>query len=109
MANRISYTPIFEKYFKRYTKKFRSLEADLLNLEAQLLHNPDLGVHLGDNLYKIRLAVKSKGKGKRGGFRVITYLLNTYSDGTEITLLIIYDKSEIDDISKDDLMRIVKT
>jgi hypothetical protein len=52
------------------------------------------------------LAVKSKNKGKSGEFRVITYLVEVLENSTEITLLIIYDKSEIDDISKEDLLLI---
>lgn len=46
-------------------------------------------------IYKIRLAIKSKGKGKSGGARVITYVL---TDNNEIYLLTIYDKSEFDSI-----------
>lgn len=85
MANSISYTPIFEKYYKRYSKKYRSLPDDLLQLEKQLIQNPTLGVSLGDGLFKIRLAVKSKNKGKSGGFRVITYLIDVLENNSDIT------------------------
>lgn len=109
MANRIVYTLIFEKYFKRYSKKFRSLTAELKNLELDLLENPKLGDPLGDGLFKIRLAVKSKGKGKSGGFRVITYLIASDVNGFTINLLMLYDKSEVADIPKEELLRILKT
>lgn len=42
-------------------------------LEKELIVNPKLGADLGNGIFKIRLAVKSKGKGKSGGYRVITY------------------------------------
>jgi len=105
MANSISYTPIFEKYYKRYSKKYRSLPDDLLQLEEQLIQNPKLGVSLGDGLFKIRLAVKSKNKGKSGGFRVVTYLISENAEDTDINLITIYDKSEISDIPKKDLLK----
>jgi hypothetical protein len=106
MANRITYTPIFEKYYKRYAKKYRSLATDLLELEEKLLENPALGTNLGDGLYKIRLAIKSKNKGKSGGFRVITYFIENQGDNNEIKLIIIYDKSEIGDVSKAELLKL---
>jgi len=105
MANKITYTPIFEKYFKRYAKKYHSLPSDLGELEIKLLKNPALGTSLGDGFYKIRLAIKSKNKGKSGGVRVISYLVETKATGNEIKLIIIYDKSDIDDISKDELFK----
>ena len=77
-------------------------------MEKELLGNPHLGDHLGDGLYKIRLAVKSKGKGKSGGFRVITYLLSPENNEITINLLMLYDKAELADIPKEELLRIVK-
>jgi len=107
MANRISYTIVFEKYFKRYAKKYRSLSNDIKELESILLENPKLGIDLGNGLFKIRLAVKSKNKGKSGGFRVITYLLTENAGDSNITLLILNDKSDIEDIPKSDLLDLI--
>ena len=108
MTNNIKYTGIFEKYFKRYSKKYRSLSDDLHQLEKQLIENPTLGIYLGDGLYKIRLAVKSKSKGKSGGFRVITYFILDNDIESDINLVIIYDKSDIEDIPKNELLKIVR-
>jgi len=108
MANKIKYTGIFEKYFKRYSKKYRSLSDDLQQLEKQLIENPTLGIYLGDGLYKIRLAVKSKNKGKSGGFRVITYFILDNDIDSDINLVIIYDKSDIEDIPKNELLKMVR-
>jgi len=108
MSNNVVFTEIFEKYFKRYSKKYHSLKTDLDELINKLLENPKLGTDLGNNLYKIRLAVKSKNKGKSGGFRVVTFLITENNDNVEINLIIIYDKSEISDIPKKELIEIVK-
>lgn len=105
MTGKIFTTHIFDKYFKKY----KSLKKDLEKLENDLIENPRLGTHLGDNLYKIRLAVKSKNKGKRGGFRVVTYLIEKKENYIEIYLLILYDKSDIENITKDELLLIVKS
>ncbi len=44
------------------------------------------------------MAIGSKGKGKSGGARILT--LNVLvSDDADITLLTIYDKNEIDNVS----------
>ena len=51
-------------------------------------------------MHKVRLGVDSKGRGKSGGMRVITYTVEQLSDETiEITLLYIYDKSEMSAVS----------
>jgi hypothetical protein len=78
-------------------------------LTQQLPNEPTLGTSLGDGLFKIRLAVKSKNKGKSGGFRVITYLISKKGkDETVINLLIIYDKSEVQDLTKNELLALCK-
>ena len=58
------------------------------------MQNPEIGTDLGNGFRKIRLAITSKGKGKRGGARVITLNLILSADETEIGLFYIYDKSE---------------
>jgi hypothetical protein len=42
----------------------------LLQLEAQ----PKSGTPIGNDCYKIRMTISSKGKGKSGGARVITHV-----------------------------------
>ena len=64
----------FIRLAKPLLKKYSSLESELVALEKELIENPKLGTSLGQDSYKIRLAVKSKGRGKSGGLRVITHL-----------------------------------
>ena len=68
----------------------------MVAFEESLTENPTQGTLITENVYKIRLAVKSKGKGKSGGLRIITFLhLVKEEDGQiQAYLLSIYDKSE---------------
>lgn len=97
-------TDQFKKAAKRLVKKFSSLKEELAELNEILQETPEIGTPLGNNTYKIRLAVKSKGKGKSGGTRVCTYVV---SDEREVYLLTIYDKSELDNVSTKTLKTII--
>ena len=96
----------FKKEAKRLIKKFPSLKIELAELNATLERSPETGTLLGNGTYKIRIAIKSKGKGKSGGARIITYLV---TENRKIYLLIIYDKSEFDNIDDKTLKSIIKS
>lgn len=72
---------------------------------TSLEENPTQGTPLGNDCYKIRLAIKSKGKGKSGGARIITCVKVVHSF---VYLLTIYSKSEQDSISSEELNEIIK-
>ena len=57
---------------------------------------------------KIRMAVQSKGKGKSGGVRVITYLIDQTNEQVTIELLDVYDKSEVSSLSDKELRDLLK-
>ena len=97
----------FERQARRLSKKYKSLKDDLANLQKELLENPFQGDDLGGGVRKIRMAISSKGKGKSGGARILT--LNVLvSDDASVTLLTIYDKNEIDNVSDQYIMWLVK-
>ncbi len=96
MSFNIIPTPPFEKEIKQLAKKYPSFKKDIALLIATLQDNPKTGTPLGNNCYKIRVAISSKGKGKSAGARVITYVQIVES---VIFLLSIYDKSEAENIS----------
>jgi len=100
MSYSIEVTPLFEKQLKRLSKKYPSLKVEFTELVFSLKQTPEQGKNLGNNCYKIRLAIASKGKGKSGGARVISFI---HIIQTRIYLLSIYDKSEQSDISDKDL------
>ena len=94
----------FKKDAKRLAKKYPSLKSELSELSETLTVNPETGTPLGNNTFKVRLAIRSKGKGKSSGARVITYLV---TDQKEIYLLTIYDKSELNNIDDKILKKII--
>lgn len=92
--------PEFEREFKRLSKKYHSLVDDYAQLLEDLEKSPLQGTSLGMGTRKVRMGVDSKGGGKSGGMRVITYtVVQKSADIMELTLLYIYDKSEMDSIS----------
>lgn len=95
----------FEKELKQLSKKYSSLKKEFSDLLNNLNKNPKMGILLGNDCYKIRLAISSKGKGKSGGARIITYL---YIDTKSIYLLSIYDKSEKENLKSKDLKKMVE-
>ena len=104
MSYKIIPTIKFKKEAKRLIKKYASLKTELSELNDALEENPELGTPLGFNAFKIRLSIKSKGKGKSGGARVITYFV---TEEMEVFLLTIYDKSEYDNIDDKSLKQII--
>jgi len=104
MSYKVLTIPPFDKQFKRLVKKYPSLKTELGKLINELKTEPGKGTSLGSDCYKIRLAIASKGKGKSGGARVITYLAVRNS---EVFLLSIYDKSQQSDIEDKELLRLL--
>ncbi|MDR0295335.1 MAG: type II toxin-antitoxin system RelE/ParE family toxin [Prevotellaceae bacterium] len=96
--------PPFDRQLKRLVKKFPSLKAEYADLIENLEENPKNGTPLGDNCFKIRLAIASKGRGKSSGARVITHL---YVENETVFLLAIYDKSEQTNISDKELRELL--
>ena len=70
------------------------------------MKNPFQGTDLGGGVRKIRMAIASKGKGKSGGARVLT-LTVLVSEDADVTLLTIYDKNEIDNVSDEYIRSLV--
>ena len=98
-------TPHFDKEAKSLLKKYPSLPDDLELLFESLQNNPLQGTPLGSDCYKIRLAIKSKGKGKSGGARVITFVRVS---ADKIILISMYDKSVKASVSDKELKMLIK-
>ena len=105
MNYKVKFIPKFEKELKRLAKKFPSLKSDFLLLLQSLKENPSQGTALGNECYKIRMAIESKGKGKSGGARVITCFKIVHNT---VFLLTIFDKSEQENISDKDLKELLE-
>jgi len=98
-------TPYFKKLFNKLSKKYPSLKDDLQGIVRTLKEEPDSGVNLGHGIHKIRMAIASKGKGKSGGARVITYLV---TEDNEVYLVFVYDKSQLENITKEQIMELLR-
>lgn len=92
----------FIKSAKAIAKKYRSFNDDYQKFIAELSENPKLGVDLGGGFRKVRMAISSKGKGKSGGCRVITFDMIERNDC--LYLIYAYDKSDYDSVE----MKIIK-
>lgn len=103
MKFRVDSIKSFEREAQRLKRKFPSLKNELFQLIDDLESNPFQGTPLGRGFYKIRLAIKSKGKGKSGGARVVTFVKVV---DEVVYLASIYDKSEKSDISIEELNRL---
>ena len=85
--------PAFERYRSDY------LDDDgFLALQNLLLKRPEAGDLIQDTggLRKLRFADVRRGKGKRGGLRVIYYW---WTSGLQFWLFTLYDKDEMSDLT----------
>lgn len=99
----------FKRQMKPLVKKYKSMKQDYANLISLLMDNPYYGVDLGNGVYKVRMAILSKGKGKSGGARVITYVIEEKDDDVIVHLLTIYDKNEISNVSDAYIQSLIAT
>lgn len=104
MSFNIIATEPFERKLKRLAKKYKSLSSDLSAVIEELAENPTLGTPIGKDCYKIRVAITSKGKGKSGGARMITFVRVVKNT---VFLMDIYDKSEQANISAKELQMLI--
>ena len=96
---------VFERQTKRLIKKFTSLKEEIHQLILQLKEDAKKGTSLGNNCYKIRLAISSKGKGKSGGARIITHIV---FKNEIVYLLSIFDKSEMENLSNKETLELIQ-
>ena len=96
--------PPFDRQLKRLSKKYPSLKEEFLRLVESLEQNPEQGIKLGNNCFKVRISIASKSKGKSGGARVVT---NFVIADSAVYLLSIYDKSEKQNLTNKELAELL--
>jgi len=108
MSFEIQTTSYFDTEAKRLAKRHRSFTRDLQDFRDSIMKNPYQGTEMSPGIRKIRLTIDSKGRGKSGGARVITftYLVNE-KDGVVI-LLLLYDKADASSIKMNVVRKIIK-
>lgn len=84
--------PAFERYRERYMD-----DAGFRAFQNELTKNPIAGdvIPGTGGLRKVRVGDSRRGKGKRGGLRVIYYW---WAGGLQFWLFTLYDKDEMDDL-----------
>lgn len=105
MSYNVETTPNFEKEAKRLIKRYKSLKSEIKILIESLEEKPNQGAALGNNIYKVRMAVESKGKGKRGGVRIMTKVKVV---NKTVYLFSIYSKGDKDDISDREIQDLIQ-
>lgn len=94
MSCSISVSGDFAKEAKRLAKKYPSFKQDYKDFLKSIQENPLQGDEITKNIRKVRMAIRSKGKGKSGGARVITLSILTKDLNGNVVLLLIYDKED---------------
>jgi mRNA-degrading endonuclease RelE of RelBE toxin-antitoxin system len=105
MSYKIELTDNFKNEAKKLIKKYASLRNEIIELGKELTENPTLGTPLGNDVYKIRLAIASKNKGKSGGARIISFV--KIIDKT-VFLISIYNKGDKDTLSDEEIRELLK-
>ena len=105
MSYDIELTDNFKKEAKRLIKKYKSLKSEISKLVTELETNPTKGTPLGNDIYKIRLGISSKGKGKSGGARILSFVKVT---DTKVLLFSIYNKGEKDTVTDKEIKELMK-
>ena len=108
MNCKIETTPDFARDLKQLAKRHPSIKDDYRDFLDSLRKSPLQGEPLGKHLRKVRFPIASKSKGKSGGARVITLTVLVESDGADVTLVTIYDKSDQASISNKELLQLMK-
>ena len=105
MSYSVIATNNFQREAKKLFKKYRTLRRELEALGEELVNNPTAGTFLGNDLYKVRLSIASKGKGKSGGARIITCVRIVQQ---KVYLISIYDKSQLENLSKQHIEQLLR-
>ena len=95
-------SPIFERYRSEYLT-----DEEYQAFQNELLNRPKSGdvIKGSGGIRKVRYSQKNRGKGKRGGIRVIYYWLDSHNRFYLITL---YSKGEIADLSPNETKSLKK-
>ena len=103
MSYEVNVVDEFKKDVKKLFKKYKSIKGDILELIEVLEEDYSVGIHLGNDLYKIRVKNSDVG-GKSGGYRVIYY---TKLSNNSVYLLSIYSKTQKENIDVKTLQPII--
>jgi len=102
----IEYGEGFKRQLKRLARRYRQIKSDIEPIITALLADETPGDQITGadyTLYKVRAKNTDAQRGKSGGYRVIYYL----KTNTKCILVTIYSKSDQNDITSDELERLL--
>lgn len=105
MSYSVELSANFKKEAKRLSKKYPSLKTKLFKLFSELEENPKMGIPFENDIFKIRLSIASKNKGKSGGTRVLSFVKVTQ---TSVLLFSIYNKGNVGSITDKQIQELIK-
>lgn len=102
--------PEFQDEVKRLSRKYRNIENDLQDFYKEFLPTPLVRAFaipgFERKLCKVRMKSTDQQRGKSGGFRLIFYF--DENKPAALHMLTLYPKTEREDISSDELQRLLK-
>ena len=103
---KVEYTAEFKKGLKSLFKKHKKIKDDIDNFISLLESGETPGVKISNKsytVYKARVKNSSTAKGKSSGFRIIFYIKTEKL----LILLMIYTKNKVENISDNEIHRII--
>ncbi len=105
MSYKIIPTETFKSQVRSLQKKYPRIRQDLKNLSKRLKQNPKSGKALGRGIYKLKLGSADLARGKRRGYRIISYVTD---DIEKVCLLTIYIKPRKATITDNEILSILR-
>jgi mRNA-degrading endonuclease RelE of RelBE toxin-antitoxin system len=111
MASKFVFMPSFERSIKSLQRRYRRVLDDIEVALEEVESTPDVGTVIPNDysVRKLRVASRDMQRGKRGGYRLL-YLLGSNDSDTDVIvyLLMLYAKSEQENVSIEELQRLVE-
>ncbi len=108
MSFEIIATAGFRRSLKMLAKRHSSIKEDFIEFSRSIQENPFQGNELSPGIRKIRMSIRSKGRGKSGGARVITYTIVAADNSGKVYLIDIYDKADFTTVDTSVIHKMVK-
>jgi len=95
---------LYKKSFKKLSKHYKNINNDVDNFLDSINSKDDLGIEIKSNIFKVRIKNSDKNKGKSAGYRLISYLTIVED---QLQLLYIYDKSKIENLTENEIDKLI--
>jgi mRNA-degrading endonuclease RelE of RelBE toxin-antitoxin system len=95
---------LYKKSYKKLSKQYKNIGEDVNAFLDSISSKNDLGIEIKSNIFKARIKNSDKNKGKSAGYRLISYLALV---DNELHLLYIYDKSKIENLTENEIDKLI--